>query len=595
MMVLISIMVNWRKEMRCLEKTNLRMRANGVTWRILRYLYYAQFMLSKDIRLLCRDKKSEQASTAIKRLKELCFVEERTDILPVSVIYITKLGRIYVCDKLGNYSYESTYANRFTVEYDTARRRNEIEKYVELQRVKAMLSFQKIIVWEKDKPSLKEFVDRLSGKTVDHVFDNAEYPPYKNNCTDEELQAMAIQGVFYSKREIIQWMSTMIASATDIMRAARFKGVFINTRRILMIYVQPFQTGSMFRLNYEDALSKNLLERNLNILLPRTSTEERKVQALIISDRQGLIQSMATGWKNGVLKSETKANILKMKENQSNRPLHYGEKQIVVDSKTSHKIMDNEIIPTMNIRDDNDVREEREKLQKWYKLHQKVFSWSDTLFEGKYVVSATTFGLFQIGEILFNTDDEIYREGIEKYKRLKSSAEESQDKTKHFYWIMDDETETVVYLPVYEIDRIHALSCDGQQYKSNDNITIICNENMIDVLSHCIRKKVKGYDLDTMEQFEFVKQYNYDGYVTNAPDPYESRRVPSEKKKRKIKSEKRGSFVTNEETMNMIKRAATRLGVSINEFLVTSAYEEAKRVVEEEKSTNQKYPKTEKL
>lgn len=571
------------------------MRANGVTWRILRYLYYAQFMLSKDIRLLCRDKKSEQASQAIKRLKDLGFVEERSDILPISVIYITKLGRIYVCDKLGDYSYESIYSNSFTAEYDTARRRNEIEKYVELQRVKVMLSFQNIGVWEKEKPSLKEFVDRSSGGTSSDVFDNGEFTPYKTNCTDEELQAMVIRGVFYSKREVIQWMSTIIASATDIMRAARFKGVFINTRRILMIYVQPFQSRSMFRLNYEDALSKNLLERNLNMLLPQSSREDRKVQALIISDRQGLIQSMATGWKNGILKPKTKANILKMKENQSNRPLHYGEKQIVVDSKTSHQIIDMDTVPAVNIKNENDIRMERDKLQKWYRLHQKAFSWCDRLFDGKYVVPCTTLGLLQMGDILFKTDDEIYREGVARYKQLEPSIKESQDKTKRYYWIMDDEAEPVVYLPVYEIDRIHALSCDGYACRSSDDITIICNESMIDVLSHCIRKRVKGYDSDSMEPFEFVKQFNYDGYVTNANDPYESRRVPSEKKKRKIKSERRGSFVTNEETMTMIKRAATRLGISVNEFLVRSAYEEAKRVVEEEKSTNQKYPKTAKL
>ena len=192
---------------------------------------------------------------------------------------------------------------------------------------------------------------------------------------------------------------------------------------------------------------------------------------------------------------------------------------------------------------------------------------------------------------LFKTDEEIYLDGVSKYRDTMPVTFENVQSDDAHNWQVGDEVDPVIYMPVYEIDRLHALSCDGNLYKGSQTVTVICDESQIKAISHSIRKNVKGIGIDDMEPFSFVPQYNYDGYVTNMTDPYEHLRVPAKEKKKRVKNKARGSYVTNDDTVQMIKRAAAREGISINEFITRTARAEAEKVLNESKSANQKYPK----
>lgn len=576
---------------------NKTIRRNSITWRMLEYLYHAQFMSFDDLRMLARDSYSSQISDSLKRLKEYGFIEDSKDILPCRTVWITKLGRLYVCDKEGENSYNSKNSDKITCEYDLARRRNAVEGYVDLCRARTMLKFNEVAVHESDKPSLKDLVNCLVAKDYQFAYwDNGDYPPYKTEITEKEKKDILTKGVFYSKREITEWFKDYISESTDVIRMARFKGIVFNSRRIFMVYVQPFRTGTMFKLNYSDAIVKKNLEERLNIELSKVYQRSVKVQALIVCNQDALVYSMATGWKKGVLKPEAKERILKQYDDQKTRKLRYREKQIVIDPTTNHEIagtVEIPLIPSMpkSEIDNSNYQRERNKLQEWFSAHNGVFSYNDPLFDGKYVVPANSNGLTAMRYALFKTDEEIYLDGVSKYRDTMPVTFENVQSDDAHNWQVGDEVDPVIYMPVYEIDRLHALSCDGNLYKGSQTVTVICDESQIKAISHSIRKNVKGIGIDDMEPFSFVPQYNYDGYVTNMTDPYEHLRVPAKEKKKRVKNKARGSYVTNDDTVQMIKRAAAREGISINEFITRTARAEAEKVLNESKSSNQKYPK----
>ncbi len=581
------------------EKKTIR--RNSVTWNLLEYLYHAQFMQLDDLRLIARDSYSFQISQSLKRLKEYGFIEDSKEILPSRTVWITKLGRLYVCDKDGPDSYNSKYSDEMTYEYELARRRNAVEPYVDLCRAKVMLKFNGIAVHECSKPSMKDLVNCLSQK--EYVFtdwDNGEYPPYKTELSEKEKKEILSKGVFYSKREVTEWFKDYIAEGSDVIRMARFKGVVFNSRRIFMVYVQPYRTGTMFKLNYSDAIVKKNLEERLNIEMARVYQRHVKVQALIVCNQDALVYSMATGWKKGMLKPEAKEKILKQYDDQKTRKLRYREKQINIDPVTEHEIVevkDIPLIPSMpkNDEENKNYQRERNKLQEWFSNHTGVFAYYDPLFDGKYVVPANSNGLTAMTYALFKTDEEIYLDGLSKYRDSMPVTFENVNSDNGRNWQVGDEVDPVIYMPVYEIDRLHALSCDGNLYRGSSAVTVICDESQIKAISHSIRKEVKGLNIEDMEPFSFVPQYNYDGYVTNMKDPYEHLRVPAKEKKKRVRNKARGSFVTNDDTVQMIKRAAARQGISINEFITKTARAEAEKVLKDTKSSNQKYPKNENI
>ncbi len=581
------------------EKKTIR--RNSVTWNLLEYLYHAQFMQLDDLRLIARDSYNFQISQSLKRLKEYGFIEDSKEILPSRTVWITKLGRLYVCDKDGPDSYNSKYSDEMTYEYELARRRNAVEPYVDLCRAKVMLKFNGIAVHECSKPSMKDLVNCLSQK--EYVFtdwDNGEYPPYKTELSEKEKKEILSKGVFYSKREVTEWFKDYIAEGSDVIRMARFKGVVFNSRRIFMVYVQPYRTGTMFKLNYSDAIVKKNLEERLNIEMARVYQRHVKVQALIVCNQDALVYSMATGWKKGMLKPEAKEKILKQYDDQKTRKLRYREKQINIDPVTEHEIVevkDIPLIPSMpkNDEENKNYQRERNKLQEWFSNHTGVFAYYDPLFDGKYVVPANSNGLTAMTYALFKTDEEIYLDGLSKYRDSMPVTFENVNSDNGRNWQVGDEVDPVIYMPVYEIDRLHALSCDGNLYRGSSSVTVICDESQIKAISHSIRKEVKGLNIEDMEPFSFVPQYNYDGYVTNMKDPYEHLRVPAKEKKKRVRNKARGSFVTNDDTVQMIKRAAARQGISINEFITKTARAEAEKVLKDTKSSNQKYPKNENI
>lgn len=581
------------------EKKTIR--RNSVTWNLLEYLYHAQFMQLDDLRLIARDSYSFQISQSLKRLKEYGFIEDSKEILPSRTVWITKLGRLYVCDKDGPDSYNSKYSDEMTYEYELARRRNAVETYVDLCRAKVMLKFNGIAVHECSKPSMKDLVNCLSQK--EYVFtdwDNGEYPPYKTELSEKEKKEILSKGVFYSKREVTEWFKDYIAEGSDVIRMARFKGVVFNSRRIFMVYVQPYRTGTMFKLNYSDAIVKKNLEERLNIEMARVYQRHVKVQALIVCNQDALVYSMATGWKKGMLKPEAKEKILKQYDDQKTRKLRYREKQINIDPVTEHEIVevkDIPLIPSMpkNDEENKNYQRERNKLQEWFSNHTGVFAYYDPLFDGKYVVPANSNGLTAMTYALFKTDEEIYLDGLSKYRDSMPVTFENVNSDNGRNWQVGDEVDPVIYMPVYEIDRLHALSCDGNLYRGSSSVTVICDESQIKAISHSIRKEVNGLNIEDMEPFSFVPQYNYDGYVTNMKDPYEHLRVPAKEKKKRVRNKARGSFVTNDDTVQMIKRAAARQGISINEFITKTARAEAEKVLKDTKSSNQKYPKNENI
>jgi hypothetical protein len=571
-------------------------RKDSMTWNLLEFLYHVQFMSYDDLRLLCADSYSGNISHSLKYLEECGYIETSREILPTRVVWITKLGRIYICDKLGDQSYEYTNDSKMTHEYDLARRRSAIESLLDLNRARVMLKYHEVAVHESEKPSMHDWINLLSkeNSTFERI-DNGEYPTYKKLLSDSEAKKLLLRGVFYTKREVIDWFNAFIPESSDLMRQARFKGVFFNSRRVFLIYVQPYRTDKMFKLNYSDAIAKQNLEDLLNKLLLNIYTSHVSVQALVICNQDGLIHTMATGWKYGMLRPEAKAKILKQYNDQQTRKLRFKEKRIFLAHDTEHEIVqidDIPLIPSLSAKEKT-AHGERDKLMEWFsRKSNSLFSYNNPLFNGKYVVPASSHGLDELQYALFKTDVEIYLEGVKKYRGsdvpVTNDLLQNEDCRN---WQVGYKTEPVIYMPVCEVDRLHDLSCDGNQYKGSDTITVICSEPMIKPISHSIRKNVKGLDIDDMTPFDFVPQYNFDGYVTNMKDPYANRRVPAKEKKKRVKNKARGSFVTNDDTIELIKKAATRSGMSLNEFLMKSAKNEAEKVLKDTKSSNQKYPK----
>lgn len=562
------------------KKRAMTIRKNSLTYKMLKTLYYVHIMRTKDLKQLGRNMYPVIISRRIRRLKELGFIEEDTETYSVNVVYITALGRLYVCDKESADAYENLYDKLIPTEFTKARQGKKIENLLDLNRARAMLIFHGVSVFENEKPILGELIKKLSNDdSIEVENQNPEYPPYKQEYDYENLQNWMNRGVFYSKREVIQYLETYASNAMDYYRGARFKGLFINSRRILMIYVQPFGKKRMFKLRYEDSIIKNRIDQIFGEKLLESYGRTVKVDSLVISDSQSFVHAMATGWKYGHMRPERKEAILKRMKNQEEKKLRKGEQKTILNAETGHEVLDDIEMASEFMKESNN---------NFSTPNTGLFIYRNSLFDNKFVIPGNADGLQQMFGILYRTDAEIYADGYEKFtgKAIDPATEVSfQDS---LTWNVGNEQNPVLYMPVFEVNRLHKLSVDGDTLKEAKDISVITRKSMIDTISHCLRKNVKGIDIETMNPIEDVKLFDVDGYVTNAKDPYAEKRVPSKEKKKRIRNKARSSFEWDVETVDAVKKAAKMNNMSVNKYVKLAMREIAKKDIKSFETESEK-------
>ena len=520
-------------------------RQNSIGYKMLLYMYYEKRIRLKDLRNTCRETYTKNISKAIKKLIE----DELLEIKEEEVL-ITKKGEVFVQDKEGINSYEYKFRDIIGEEYKRALNKGQIDKYLETERAKSMFSFAKVGINEKTKPRLPELLEQI---------DMNEY------------QDLLLVGLFYTKREIIEWLATIVPQVGDLINTARFNGVFLNKHRICITYVQPYGSDAMFRINYADVIAKQYIEEYLKRAIGMYYGENYEIQSIVFANGESLVWAMATGWTRGHLKEGTKKqlfkNYTKNKDMDNNQALEYN-------SETGHVTVAATFYPNaVNIEKES---EQMEMVKKEIKTsiftNKSLFSYASGIYQHVYVIPATIKGANQLNLLIQKSNDEIYSYG---YKQIYGEEPEQIEITStnigeirdRHYLVMGLDEYPVAYVPFYDVMQLHEISCDGKLAQS-DNLMIVTGEDMANAISHSIRREVKYVEIDNpSEEITDVPIYNYDGYVLKGNDPYKDKRKAVDDKSRNYYIESRTTIVTSSKEKKEWQKLAEEKGMSLNAFL----------------------------
>lgn len=530
-------------------KANLR--NTGAAFKLLEYLFYEKCARISDLRQICRNQDAWHISKALKKLETYELIECDDDI-----VRITQKGEVFILDRPDS-GYCETYSKEIKDKYATWRNKG-LPNYLDLQRAKCNFTFMGVAVRESQKPGFGQFCDWMAGKldATQLQEERLKFPPYReiSSFSQDELVEMMRKGIFYDKLEVMEWMDSHLSEGSDLYHSARLKGVFINSTRAMIVYVQPHGSDRMIKLNYSDIVANRYIAAYLKDTIGDIYRNGFNLDCLMFSDGDGLVYQMATGWKRGVLTD--------------------GHKKLLKDTKKNYE--SDFVLDTTQLRNISSL-----------KNSAPSFCCYSSSFDHVYVVPAEPKGLMMMQEFLYKTDEEIFAEGYrlvtgQEPEHLDYTPEQAGEIARRRHFFFTHEGKHYAYLPYYDIMNLHGLSMDDSFGVTNISpgwdaeLNVITLESLCNAISHSIRRNVRFWDANgSVAEIFDVRLYGHDGYVCRGTDPYASRRK-SQTEPKKTKKYNYSRITLRVEDWEFVewKRMAEQKNMTLNSFIRTCVMNE---------------------
>ena len=550
------------------KKKKITMRNSGYAYTMLHILFFEKMVRLKDFRAMMRVTYTGNISNSIKKLTDYGFVKVEND-----VISITRKGEVYVMDKEGGDSYEDEHYIDILKEYKKASKKGRESRYLDFKRGSAMMHSQRIIkVFPKDKPSLVELAKKIGVQhpNLDKAKPSSSYKPVEEIPT-QELARMYANGIYYTKSEVIEALSVLRNDIVDLIRSSRAIGLFINAKKIVVIYVQPNTSENMFQINHGDVLLKQFLTAfffNDSILPVTRST----LECVVFSDGESLVWSMATGWKSGRITEGRKKMMLNMFRNYTNTSTNAVQS---LNETTGHVLTNAFKYPdiSQNIEDIDKVKEASNIIHSSLSAANSCLCYANNIYDKLYVVPVTIKGVAQLTDILYYTENEIGQRGLKLLKQYDINAEQDA----YIPLQYKSEGRTILYMPYYEVMLLHRTSCDGDLAQTRllpppaeeSPVHVITKTDMTRAISHSMRRNIIFLDVESLKEIPNTVLYNMDGYVRpEYPDQYRAKRKQKENKvKKKRYKEAKITVYFDESEKKEFERIAAQHGISMNKLL----------------------------
>lgn len=395
-------------------------------------------------------------------------------------VALTKRGKTLVLNTLDD-AYHNEHYREYGADFRTSSPAALRTRFLDA-RIKVMFAAAGVPVFRSEKPSLSRLIKTMDSGTV--TFSETE-KAYREITDKEECMELLRNGVYYTIKEVRQFLDEQSPGASDTTYRSRVRGIFLSADKCVMVYISPIGENKIMRLSPEG--ERNLLKK-LREILSITNTERamleltrkdmnkdgsfhlyedvRKgsVNALMISDTDAMVYAMATGNKNGRIRNTDTEKI----------------QQVRVSAARKNRKNPRYVWLTGN----------RE-------LYRRVF-----------VTPFTYNGVVSLSYLCHTTAEEWARTSAELVQK---SGVFKRNTFNPMYpgTLNTDGTEMpVLFFPIYEVTELAEIA------KRTEEVCVITYEDMANVIAHSVKKELRYFDVETMEEIDpdTVMIYDANGY-----------------------------------------------------------------------------------
>lgn len=447
-------------------------------------------LYKKDLSLYITSKSTQQNSSIVinKAIKDGLIAYKKLG--NEYVVYLTKLGK-------SNLNSEPIYSKDFhTTDEEVLSRR------LQENTIKVLFSICDIPAFENEKIPLEDL--RNSILRIN-----------KSPLQIEQAKSFLEKGAYYTSKEYVKFVNSVSQAKSDTFVGTRFKGVFISNNNCFFVYMPERGDNKILRINYEKEknlkASAEVLKNFTNIYRdvqqlytykPSKSNPSKLIPAskvvnepfaLVVSDGNAQVYSMATGNPSGLIKNVDFSKIIDKKKRAAElRAEEEADKENRLQlgiARTAAKV----------------------------KYGQMFLDAYNDIYKHLFVVPRNINGARALNYLCYNTLEDWHYESLDLFKTNPKYFRKSTNPVYPYVELVDNRKIPAIYLPVYDVCILRSIS--EKEYSP----TIVTYEDMLDTIAHSTRKKHRFYDADfykddvrtvaSLFDEDSVHSYDYSGYT----------------------------------------------------------------------------------
>lgn len=330
---------------------------------------------------------------------------------------------------------------------------------------------------------------RLEDSTIKILFASCNIPVYKNRKpnlydlylwlqsgkrdSNNDFTEKLNKGIYYSMEEVRKFADSVSPNSSDKFFGTRAKGIFLSWDKLLVVYIGLHTNNRLMKIS--DNLERQLLEvlnpladllnvnrelNDFNVIRVtangyRTEPKYNSIQALIISDGTSLVYTAAIGRAKGQIKDIKKFDVSKIQ-------------------KSKHNFL--------------------------------FLASNNPLYERVFITPTTLEGISSLNYLLKHTPESWKKDGEILMSNIPNFERNTSINPYYTYQERDAKgmLHPAIFMPVYEINELYRISMFDYE------CIIVTYRDMLDAISHSIRKECKMYDADTHKPYTDSDYIIYD-------------------------------------------------------------------------------------
>lgn len=451
------------------------MHKDSLSIKAMNLLLEAGLLYKSDLSLYITALSSKaNASSLIKRLTSKGYIEARSIVSNVKsnfsedAIQLTKKGR----RELSNYvEVKNNYSLRKFHTLDV----EILNKRLQENTIKVMFATCGIPAFESEKIPLVEVRATLLGLNT-------------KKLNYDDVKKYMKKGAYYTREEWYKFIDRDFKGSSDVFIGSRYKGIYISNTNCYVIYMPDRGDNKIIKVNsdrernlfnmiqhinnfthvYRDVstLTKYKPSKSNPTMMIPCETKKNKPYALIVSDGNAEVYSMATGNPSGLVKNIDFSVI-------SDKKRRAAERRAEEESERQTK----ELF-------------DRVKRQVKVKYEHEFLDAYNPLYDHMFVVSRNYSGIRSLYYLCNNTFESWAKESEDLLKTNPKYFLKSSDPYYPYNELVDGWKIPAIYLPVYDVKTLRKI------YEKEYTPTIVTYEDMIKTIARATRKHHRFYDAD---------------------------------------------------------------------------------------------------
>lgn len=297
---------------------------------------------------------------------------------------------------------------------------------------------------------------------------------YKDLSPRECMEMLQTTGIYYTISEYREFCEEYGVAVTDTFRGSRARGIFISDKNCYVVYIAKHGDNKMIKTDrYEQSLVTSLklllkitsVERMMPEFAMKSASEyggtvikniRNEPYAVVISDGNSLVYSMATGYPSGkIIGTPTERKMKKEKKKKRNAPKY------------------------------------------------EFLDYNNSVYRRLFVIPFTMNGVFSLDYICHNSAEDWQSDSRSIAKQFSDTFTDNSDNSYYPTKELSRGGYPAIFMPAFEVKMLYEIA--NQDYP----VAVITYKDMLNAVAHSIMREAHYYDADAHKRFSEDSVYIY--------------------------------------------------------------------------------------